>query len=184
LWSVDVVGAGPAVSEVNGRLEVLLPRTAVGGAGGVIRAGYASRCQLRGDFDVQVSYTLIAWPDGNGTRLALTTGWSMERTSFGGAKDYPGRPREAYMVETTGSGKNITATTHRSGALRLARVGNTMYAYRLEGSSWVLQYSGKAPSGDLAFSIAAWSEDALFTDRDVLAAFDDFIVLSGTVVCP
>jgi hypothetical protein len=87
------------------------------------------------------------------------------------------------MVEVNDSGKGITATTHPSGALRLQRVGNTMYAYRLEGSSWVLQYSGRAPTGDLPFSIAAWSENSFFTDRDVLAAFDDFLVTTGTVVC-
>jgi hypothetical protein len=149
-----------------------------------MRAGYASRCLLRGDFDVQVAYTLVTWSDSSGTRLGLTAGWSVDRVSFGGPKDYSGRPREAYMVETNGSGKGITATTHRSGALRLQRGGNTIYAYRLEGSSWVLQHSGKAPSGDLSFSIAAWSEDALFTDRDVVAAFDDFVVTSGAVVCP
>jgi hypothetical protein len=148
-----------------------------------MRAGYTSRCQLRGDFDIQVSYTLVTWPDSNGTRVTLTTGWSVERTSLGPPKDYPGRPREVYMVETNGSAKGMTATTHRSGALRLQRVGNTMYAYRLEGSNWVLQHSAKAVSGDLSFSIVAWSEDALFTDQDVVAAFDDFVVTSGSVVC-
>jgi hypothetical protein len=149
-----------------------------------MRAGYASQCQLRGDFDVRVTYMLVTWTDSNGTRLGLTAGWSADRVSFGGSKDHPGRPREAYMVETNGSDKGITATSHRSGALRLQRVGDTMYAYRLEGASWVLQYSGKAPSGDLSFGITAWSEDALFTDRDVLAAFDDFVVTSGAIVCP
>ena len=183
MWSVDVAGSGPAVAEVNGRLEVRLPANATGNAQGVMRAGYTSVCQLRGDFDVQVSYTLVTWPDGNGTRLGLTTGWSMDRVSFGAGKDHQGRSNESYMAEVNGAGKGITATTHQSGALRLQRVGNTMYAYRLEGSSWVLQYSGRAPTGD-SFSIAAWSENTFFTDRDVLAAFDDFIVLSGTVVCP
>jgi hypothetical protein len=147
-------------------------------------AGYTSMCRLRGNFDIQVSYTLDVWPDGNGTRLGITSGWSMTRASFGGPKDYPGRPREAYGAEMNGSAKAITATTHRSGALRLTRVGTTMNAYRLDGSTWVLQHSAKAPSGDVPFSIAAWSENAVFTDRDVVAAFDDFVITAGTLICP
>jgi len=183
-WSVDVAGSGPTASETNRRLELYLPGTAAGGVQGLIRAGYASRCSLRGDFDIRVSYALAVWPGANGTRLGLTSGWSMERTSFGAGKDYPGRPREVYLVDTGGSARNITATSDMAGALRLTRIGSTLTGYRLEGTSWVAQHSAKGPTGDLPFSIAAWSDDSVFADRDVLAAFDDFIVSTGTLVCP
>jgi hypothetical protein len=183
-WSVDVVGSGPTASEINGRLELYLPGSASAGAQGLIRAGYASRCKLRGDFDIRVSYALLGWPEANGTRLGLTSGWSMERTSFGTAKDFPGRPREVYLVDIGGSVRNITATSDVAGALRLTRIGNTLTGYRLEGTSWVAQHSAKGPAGDLPFSIAAWSDESVFADRDVLAAFDDFILSTGTLVCP
>jgi hypothetical protein len=133
---------------------------------------------------MRVSYTLAVWPGANGTRLGLTSGWSMERTSFGTGKDYPGRPREVYLVDTGGSARNITATSDVAGALRLTRVGNTLTGYRLEGSGWVAQYSAKGPTGDLPFSIAAWSEDGVFSDRDVRATFDDLTISAGTLICP
>ena len=59
---------------VNGRLEVSIRANAANwSAGGRIGAHIGTNCRLYGDFDVQVDYELLVWPDANGVGAFMNT---------------------------------------------------------------------------------------------------------------
>lgn len=192
LWNAFPEGTGPSIAETNGRVEITIPSS----ASGVDQFGgrYQSACQLNGDFDIQVGYELLAWPFSNGVRVGLSTSFEQDnsiatrdgvaRISFGTPVDFPGSPREAYVSQFNGSVQGVSATADTSGILRLVRIGSTMTAYHQDGIGWVTIASDTVTIADVFFILRAHSEDRVFSDFDTLVAFDDFLVSSGTVICP
>ena len=190
LWSEGQVG-GPAVNEINQRLEIFFPWNS---AGEYFGAGYSSKCLLRGDFDIQVDFSLLDWPSveqlgtGNGVRIGLAVGegeswWSVQREGYGSLTfDFPGYPREVYACDFAGSVEGIAPTGDMSGKLRLVRSGNTLTGYYFNSGSWVNVASGWVTTEDVSFSPTAWSHDDVFMDNNVLLAFDNFIVNSGRLI--
>jgi len=150
---------------------------------------------LRGDFDIQVDFSLLDWPSveqlgtGNGVRMGLAVGegenwWSVQREGYGSLTfDFPGYPREVYACDFAGSVQGITPTDDMSGKLRLVRSGNTLTGYYFSLGSWVIVASGWVTTGDVSFTPTAWSHDYAFMDNNVLLAFDNFIVNSGLLIC-
>lgn len=186
LWTRNVQGVGPTVAELNGRLEIRLPPTSIEDPTlRVLRGGYSSVCQLRGDFDIQVNYQLLDWPFSNGVRVGLGTGLgATERTSFGLAADFPGEPRrETYLTHFQDGLVSIVSTTDTVGTLRQVRVGNTVSGYYRQGQEWVPIGSAAAPTTDVGFSLSAWSHAYAFSGSDVRVAFDDITLNAGEVIC-
>lgn len=193
-WKVSQLGSGPALAESNGQLEIYFPSFSEGDAFG---AGYISECKLNGDFDIQVDYNLLSWPNGNGVRIGLAAfdpdnvnpmygpaSYVVERTSFGiPYNDFNGWPREVYLTDFNTSVSGIAETSDTAGTLRLVRTGSDVTGFHGSGSTWVPVQSGAITTGDLKISISAWSHDYVFIDQEVKLAFDNFTVNKGALVC-
>ena len=186
LWTTYVYGSGPQLAEVNQQLEIVIPGTSSGVDFGV---KLASEFLLRGDFDVQVDFRLLAWPFGNGVRMGLGMDQEgllphpgVERISFG-QDDYPGCPREAYLTDFPDGVYGITGTDDVTGSLRLVRSGDTQTGYYYSADGWVAIHTGPAPTTDVGVKVAAWS-GYQFMHWDVFAAYDNFIVNSGELIWP
>ncbi len=186
LWEITVIGTGPQIVAANQQLEVAIPGDSEGYD---IAVKLASRFLMRGDFDVQVTFRLLAWPFANGVRMGLGTDHNIllphpgvERISFG-QNDYPGQPREAYLTDFPDGVHGITATGDMVGALRLVRSGATQTGYYLDGSTWVPIHTGPAPTADIGIKLATWS-GYQFMGWDVTAAWDDLVINSGEIVGP
>jgi hypothetical protein len=186
LWNSIGGGSGPTVSETNQRLEFTIPASSFENpVGQIFFAAYSSNCLLRGDYDIQVDYQLLTWPFANGVRLGLNTALALtERTSLGPPTDFPGQPREVYVQDVIGGGLTFLGTGDLSGKLRQVRTGNTLTSYRFSGGVFLPFATALVSTADTLIQLAAWSEDRLFTDRTVQAAFDNFAVNSGQVICP
>jgi hypothetical protein len=195
-WTPGKMGSGPSVAQ-NGQIELSLPEYSSGDAFG---AGVSSPFTLRGDFDVQVGYRLLAWPEypwrdvyygecGNGVRVGLgagdaVTGAAVERVSFG-CYDFEGYGNDNYLVHFPDGVNGFSATDDAAGALRIVRSGRQLLGYHLAPSGWVLIWSSEtAPAGDVTLSLSAWSHDYAFGHWAVLVAFDDLVVNSGVVLHP
>lgn len=189
LWTPYTQGTGPSISEVNQRVEITLPANSKDDYSSipVFSGGYSSICTLKGDFDVQVDYELLDWPDSNGVRVGLgVPGGMTERVSFGTLPwDYPYQPREVYLTHFADGVFGITETNDRSGKLRAVRTGSDLSGYYFKNGSWNLirKYSSSTTS-DGGFSIAVWSHNSIFKGQDVRVAFDNVIVNRGKLVCP
>ncbi len=190
LWQERITGIGPSVAATNQRIEVSLPGTSVNDpTGQVFGGGLSSVCLLRGDFDIQVDFNLLVWPQSSGVRVGLWLQDSpvpvpgVERTGFVPI-DFPSLPRELYLTDF-GDGVQGVATSDLTGTLRVARTGATLSGYYLSSGNWILIHSGPAANtGDSHFGLIALSHNAVFGNQDVKVAYDNFAVNSGQLLCP
>lgn len=193
-WTPVAWGLGGTARETNNHLESSLPAWSTSGGTGGFGAGYTSVCPLTGAFDIQVDYSLLAWPYSNGVRAKLSLHSSslgpaaplqvsgeIERTSFGVGSDFPGEPREVY-VSNFGDIHRITSTSDTSGALRLVRSGTVLTGYFLRDEEWVELHSrANFTLKDLYFSLYLGSNDDAFASEDVVGSFDNIVINSGKV---
>lgn len=176
-WNAQTL-AGPTVQEVNSRVEVFVPG---GSSASFFAAGLQSAYRLTGDFDVQVDYALLSWPQHNGVRVGLTvspvtgSGGGVERVSRQSG-EYDGA--EDYCTDFGGQGL-WTVTGDTSGTLRLQRTGGTISGYYLNGGNWSLVSSAAISASDVNVSISGWSDPSIFGHQDVRFAFDNFRINSG-----
>ena len=192
-WTTLPSGFGPTVNETNQRLEMVFPANCTNDPmSGAFGEGYQSVCQLNGDFDMQIDYSLIDWPSENGVRIGFGVSEvpiepgvgcaPVERVSFG-SNEHTGWPREVYCTDFGDGQYSITATSDLSGKLRLVRAGTTLSGYYFSNGCWVLVHSGPVTAADLYIVIAAWSHDSVFADQEVKIAFDNFVINQGDLVC-
>ena len=180
LWNTVIVPAGAGtISETNQRLEMirLIP--------GAAYQGLQGRCKVRGDFDVQVDFTLLNWPlpeNFNALRLA--------------AMDLPQGPgglqgvmrisysNEVYQMRAVGGITSVDRTDF-SGKLRLTRTGSTLQGYYWDGTAFVLLGSSPTSMDDTKFLVDFSSPDGpVVSPAGVTIAIDNFKVALGTAVCP
>lgn len=182
LWAPYASG-GSSIAEANQRLEISFPASSTGAA---FAAGVNSRCQLHGDFDVEVGYELLNWPLANGVRIGLrAAGGIMGRTSFckNPDNDYPGWPREVFLADFGNGVSGITEAGILPGKLRLVRKGSSLNGYSFVSGDWVSVLTGSSSTSDTGIVISAWSHDFIFTGNEVKLAFDNLVVNEGQVVC-
>lgn len=159
-----------------------------GASGTEFGARVTSVFLLQGDFDIQIDFSLLQWPLHNGVRLAIAmTGhlyddYGVERSSLSSSE--PLGPGEVYVADFTGGPIVLVPTQDTTGSLRLVRVGATQTGYYLASGSWIPILTGPATTGELAIQLHAWSHDYAFQHQLVLAAFDDFTVMSGEIYWP
>jgi hypothetical protein len=188
-WSTDVIGSGPAVAATNQTIIVTLPPNSVNDPSQqVFRGGLQSTCWLAGDFDMQVDFKLVVWPQSSGVRVGLFIPVppidAVERVGFG-PTEAPGLPREVYLTNFADGVKGITGTVDLSGTLRMVRSGTSLAGYYLSSGNWVLINVGPTVNtGDVRFGFAAWSHNALFGGQEAKVGFNNFIVNSGQLICP
>jgi hypothetical protein len=169
------------IQENNKQLEITFYPNATGRGFG---AGYTTRFELSGDFDVEVKYKLIEWPSSNGVRVGLSAipGGHVERVSFAPVDREPWPPtraREVYLTDFRGVARGFIPTEHREGALRLVRVGNQLIGYYWEpGYGWREISRDISEADRVKIAISAWSHkwegENYFIGKTVKIAFDNF----------
>lgn len=177
-WWTAINGTGSGVAAAGGRLETSLAADATNGPSGFMGPGVGSQCRVVGDYDARVRYELLDWPFSNGVHVLLgdagTTG-SIGRRSESGFEDYL-----AFFNPVPAS----QLTTHAAGELRLARTGAVLTAYYREGATWVPLLSGPTTTAPTFVNVHLFSDDAIFGDRFVRVAYDDFRVSADSFACP
>ncbi len=188
-WQILVEGSNLVIKETNNRLEILLPADSMESPiSGTFIGSHTSVCKLRGDFDLRVNYSLPEFPEFNGVRVGLSVTESsnplvspraIERTSFSHHDVFPAG--EVYLTDFGGVIATTVPTADLFGRLRLERVGNVLTGFYFDSQlgDWQAVSSANYTTGDVAFSIVAWSHDYAFDDRDVRVAFDRVFLKSG-----
>lgn len=177
VWNRYRGGSGPFPAERNQRLDLVIPANSVENGAGSFTAGYISRCELVGDYELQVSYDLTTWPANNGVRIALYGPRPVERVSFGSAEG-----GGEYYVTHFDDGIYRVPTSDTSGKLRMVRIGSTASGYYWANGGWVLIHSGPVSSSPTVFVPQAWSHDRFFADQRVEMAFDDLYVQGKSIL--
>ena len=178
---------GSTIGEFGGRLNASISGTAVpGGPFNQIAATRGSNCKLAGDFDYEVDYQLLVWPQHGGYFAALNAFFAdaaVARHSNPWDPPYD----EQYSGWRGGSdfANGVLNTTDRSGSMRLVRAGDSIATYvRSPGGDWTLIFGSSGVGGvttaGLGLSAQAWS----FTGQDGSVAFDNFRINSGQLTCP
>lgn len=193
-WYPASKGTGVNWGQTNNRLEFSFTADAQNDpALRVFGASYVSSCHLTGDFDVQVQYNLIDYPEANGVRVSLGLGYSflldtglpanIGIAAFGARNDVA--TGKNYFTDTE-SGITVKPTTDTKGYLKLTRQGGilTGYYYDAATQQWVMVGSSPTSIADASFYIGAWSHDAYFGDKPVKVAFDDVAINQGDCVDP
>jgi hypothetical protein len=182
LWSVDLLGWGPSFGQGGGQVAVFLPAYAAGPEFHVLYRGFL---RLRGDFDMQVDYSLPLWPPKNGVRVGLISAeiGNVERDSWG--RNDAGPAGDRYVTDFQGA-IYYTSASDLTGKLRLVRAGSRVMGYRWESATgqWVLIHSAAAPTTDTQFSFGIWSHDAYFAHQNAVVTFSNFIINQGTLIGP
>jgi hypothetical protein len=187
LWNVDILGQGPGYGQGGGSVAMFLPSYSAGAEFGVL---YRSVPRLRGDFDMQVDYSLPLWPPRSGIRVGLGDVGSgvlgaVERVSW--ARSDAGPPGDGYVTDfRQESSPFFTPTSDMTGKLRLVRSGAIVLGFRWDSrvAEWILIHSGPAPTTDIQFGFGAWSLDTYFTHLNGLASFSNFVISHGTLIGP
>jgi hypothetical protein len=172
-WQVEISGTGPTVSETSGRLEITFPATS---SGDTLMAGVRSVHTLVGDFDAQVDFDLLNWPDSNGFNVSI--GASGSFTFMISRYSYSFGDHEGYLFNYLGNMSSVPASGS-SGKLRLKRTGKTMEAFYWQDNAWHSmgahtddQFAAEIP----IFLNSDCGNPSRFTGQLVKVAFDNFQV--------
>jgi hypothetical protein len=182
-WSAN----GVTINETNRQLEIYLgPGTYADNRG----AGYGSRNKLKGNFDIQVGYRVLIWPDLSGVRIGInvkdssTDFGTVERVGFESPGSYP---LEAYLTNFRDGYAlwRSIETQDLWGNLRLVRIvtedGHSIYKgyyFNYGINEWVLIHSRvwRNKKEDVNFSIGAWRTNAVYTPYEAEIALDNYVV--------
>jgi hypothetical protein len=179
-WSPFVTGTGPEVTQTQGDLEVSIPAASQDDpAQQAFGAGVKSRCTLAGDFDLRVNYALLGWPPRNGVRVGLIAGDAgmTERTSNINGVD------NTYLLGIGAASYGTTATTDRTGSLRIERRGTTVTSYILVEGEWVPIADAQTTQSPVGVTLETWSHGALYGHQDVRVAFTNFRASADSIDC-
>jgi hypothetical protein len=183
LWHT-ISDPGGSIGPSGGRLVAAISGSAVpGGQYNQVDEHIGSQCSLDGDFDYQVDYTLLTWPDFGGfyTQLsAFFANGGVARASNVFSPPF----NQQYWANTNDSNGSFT-TTDTAGTFRLVRTNGVMSAYVRSASvpDWRLITSGNAP-GSTVYGMGLWAPGDQFQHQDGAVAYDDFRLNSGALTCP
>jgi hypothetical protein len=176
VWVTDQQSEG-TTQGVQGRSLLL---TASEAAASGFHDGILTRCQAQGDFDAQIHFTLLAWPDGDNVSLAVNApnlGNTFVENAVGGDVDGLFVQPSAFIT--------IPASV-RIGDLRLSRRGDQTSAYLRSGpaaaAQWqqIAQFSGS--TSDTWVGVAIWNISD-FGGRPVSVRIDSFELDAAGLSC-
>ena len=175
-WHV-IQDPGSSINETNGRVEIQIAGDAPSNQ---VDAHYGSNCSLPGDFDAQVDYSLLQWPQGDGAFAALSG-------FFIGA--FVSRHSDPFAGDRYTAFSNpffaALPTSDLAGSLRLVRTGATLNAYvKGVGSDWILILSAPANPGDAVVGFGLSTVPDQWGHHTVQVAYDNFRLNSGALSCP
>jgi Tol biopolymer transport system component len=184
LWH-QINDPGGTVSQSGGRLVTSIDGTAVpGGQYNQVDEHYGMQCQVSGDFDVRVDYSLLQWPHDGGFRANLSAFFA--NASLGRASVLvPWAPswNDEQVQGYSDGGNGSFASSDASGTFRLVRQAGIVTGYVAQGSDWRPVFSGAATvSAVLGVGLSAQASD--FGHRSGSVAFDNFQLASGDLSCP
>jgi hypothetical protein len=175
-WHV-IQDPGSSISETNGRLEIQIAGDAPSNQ---VDAHYGSNCSLPGDFDAQVDYSLLQWPQGNGAFAALS-GFFIGAFVSRQSDPFAGERYTAFSNPFF----NALPTSDLAGSLRLVRTGATLNAYvRGVGSDWIPILSAPANAGDAVLGLGLQTVPDQWAHQTVQVAYENFRLNSGALSCP
>jgi dipeptidyl aminopeptidase/acylaminoacyl peptidase len=179
-WHV-IQDQGASVDETNGRVEISIAGSAEpGGPFNQVDGHYGSNCSLPGDFDMQVDYSLLEWPAGDGVFAPLSAffiGAFVSRHSDPFAGD-----RYTAFSDPVFTG---VTTTDLAGSFRLVRSGDVLNAYYSSvGGTWVQLLSAPANPGDAVVGLGLQAIASQWGHQTARVAYDNFRLNSGSLSCP
>jgi Tol biopolymer transport system component len=183
LWHT-ISDPGGSVGVSRGALVASISGSAVpGGQWNQVDEHVGSQCSLNGDFDYQVDYALLTWPEFGGfyTQLsAFFANGGIARASSPFSPPY----NQQYWANTNDSAGSFT-THDTSGTFRLVRTNGIMSAYVKSPTNpnWRLVTSGSAP-GSTVYGMGLWASGDQFAHKDGAVAYDNFRLNSGVLTCP
>jgi DNA-binding SARP family transcriptional activator len=182
LWNVAGDGSGYSWALQDGRLVFTIPPDAqTGGSYNMAGPGWATQCRFDGNFDEQIDYQLLDWPQSGGAHVQINA-WVFP-TSNSSAGRMSNQFSEAYNGNVNQSW-DLVDTQDMQGTLRLARTGATETAYyRSKSGSWVTIHTGLAP-GQAQLGIQVFVTANEWTHKQIRVAFDNFSVSASSVTCP
>ena len=191
-WVTHVAGTGPTIVETNQRVEITIPEDSAlepDPLGGHPQAGavWSLKCRLRGDFDVQVDYSLLAWPQPpTAAAMQLFSFPSLPERGFSIGRGTLGRG-QYYFAGVPPAPTLASSTSDLSGTFRLVRSASVSTAYYATSTGWVAVGSEQVSTSDLPIQLGMNVVDQP-PPQLVRGAFDNFIVnqgeLVGCSVCP
>jgi Tol biopolymer transport system component len=186
LWH-QINDPGGTVGEQDGRLVESISGSAVpGGQYNQIDEHWGSQCQLAGDFDYQVDYQLLTWPQHGGFFATLNA-------FFGdGAVGRVSTPYDPPYDQSYNAWANVNPfsfgvanTLDLSGSFRLVRTNGTLDAYyRSPGEAWTLLLSTPGVTGSTVYGMSLSTPASSFAHLDGSVAYDNFRLSSGALSCP
>jgi hypothetical protein len=168
------------VTQANGRVEVSIGAGAVaGGPYNVIGGHYGTQCRFPSDFDAQVDFTLIDWPESNGVFAGLNAFFA--DTAVGRQSSIKwGEQYAAWVIPNNGG---IPGATDANGSLRIARSNGVMSAYVMHKGQWLRLATGRT-TGSAVIGLQATSTNDDFGHKAVRVAFDNFRIKAKDPACP
>jgi WD40-like Beta Propeller Repeat len=186
MWGlfVDPSDAGSA-TQANGQVLLRINGSATpGGQFNQVAALAFTRCDLAGDYDMQVDYNLVTWPHLGGFYATLTSYFG--NSSVGRASvAVPWAPswHDEQVVSWATDSNASFATTDLSGTLRMVKKNGLIVGYIRDGEGWRPVGSGHSSTdSDVGFQLN--SQAAQFGHLDGAVAYDNFRLSSGTFRCP
>jgi Tol biopolymer transport system component len=178
VWGLNADPGGTA-TQADGQVRFTISGTAQpGGQYNQVSSIAYTKCDLEGDYDMQVDYTLLAWPHLGGFYATLNAYW---RTSV----PVPWAPNrhDDQVVGWTEDGNGGFATADASGTLRMVKKNGLVVEYVRDGDGWRPVGSGHSSTdGNVGFQLNEPAQD--FGHMDGAVAFDNFALNSGTFSCP
>jgi hypothetical protein len=179
---------GSALAVQNGRLlESIAGSAAPGGQFNQTAAAIGSPCHLPGDFDMQIDYQLLQWPEHGGFFAALQGIFGDVAVARVSAPWDPPFNQSYNAWSNSSSGFQFATENTRvtSGSLRVTRAGSTVYAYVLDATApgWRLLFSADGNTGEAIPQISLFAQAGTFGHEDGSVAWDNFRINSGTLTC-
>lgn len=178
-------GPGQTATQADGQVRFTIAGTAQpGGQYNQVASIAFMTCDLKGDYDVQVDYSLLTWPHLGGYRATLNAFFGNTALSRATVQ-YPGSPPwntdtvQGWAEDANGS----FGSTDTTGTFRIVKKNGLATGYVRDGDGWRPVYSGHSSTdGNVGFGLGAQAQE--FGHQDGAVAFDNFRVNSGTFSCP
>jgi hypothetical protein len=169
-------GTGPSIDQTNGELQIDVPANSEPDSGGhAIVAGVMSRCVLHGDFDAQVDYRLLDWPEANGVHLDFGTNHpqAVGRQNMAGELIFAWFPPDVVNLPFGELG----------GSLRLVKRGETISGYVRAPGGWRRLLTADDAYDDAQLQLSITALDGEWAHEHVEVAFDNFRINAGRLTC-
>jgi len=184
LWH-QINDPGGSVTQTGGRVVASIDAGAVpGGQYNQVDEHFGLQCQVAGDFDVRVDYTLLQWPHLGGFRANLSAFFA--NASVGRASiAVPWAPtwNDDQVAGYADGGNGEFASSDVSGTYRLVRHAGIVTGYVAQGSDWRPVFSGAA-NGPSTMGMGLSTAASDFGHLSGSVAYDNFQLVSGDLSCP